>query len=93
VRISRERSLAEPIRLSQDHIQTSIEGRKRELGLLIQSALKVGADLSAREAGRRAYVEFAKLDRDLQPAPTVSVANSGQLVFADVKRRRGRAIL
>jgi hypothetical protein len=90
VRISRDKPLPDPIRLPPDEVQTSIEGRKRELGLLIQAALKVGADLAAREAGRRAYAEFVKLDRDLQqPSPTVPVADSGQLLFADVKRRRG----
>ena len=93
MRISRDKPLPEPIRLSQENIQTSIEGRKKELGALIQAALKVGADLAAREAGRRAYAEFVKLDRDLQPAPLVSVASSGQLLFTDTKRRRARADL
>ena len=93
MRISRDKSLSDPIRLSSTTIQTSVESRKRELGLLIQAALKVGADLAAREAGRRAYAEFVKLDRDLQPVPVVSVASSGQLLFAETKRRRGRAVL
>jgi hypothetical protein len=93
MRISREKSLSDPIELPPPDLQTSIEGRKKELGALIQAALKVGADLSAREAGRRAYAEFVKLDRDLQPAPAVSVASSGQLIFAAAKRRRVRAIL
>ncbi len=93
MRISRDKSVSEPIRLPSDSIQTSIEGRKKELGALIQAALKVGADLAAREAGRRAYVEFVKLDRDLQPAQSVTVEDSGQVVFADVKRRRARVVL
>ena len=93
MRISRDKSLSDPIRLPPGHIEASIEGRKRELGLLIQAALKVGADLAAREAGRRAYAEFVKLDRDLQPVPSVSGADSSQLLFADVKRRRVRAAL
>ena len=93
MRISRDKSLAEPIGLPPGDIQRSIEGRKKELGALIQAALKVGADLSAREAGRRAYAEFAKLDRDLQPTPSVTVASSGQLLFADTKRRRVRAVV
>ena len=91
MRISRDKSLSDPIRLAPHEIQTSIEGRKKELGVLIQAALKVGADLAAREAGRRAYAEFAKLDKDLQPAPNVSVAASGQLLFTETKRRRVRA--
>jgi hypothetical protein len=95
VRISRDKSLPDPdaIRLSSVDIQTSVEGRKRELGALIQAALKVGADLAARESGRRAFAEFVKLDRDLQPAPNVTVANSGQLLFANTKRRRVRAVM
>ena len=91
--ISRDKSSPEPILLAPEEVQTSIEGRKRELGALIQAALKVGADLSAREAGRRAYAEFVKLDRDLQPAPAISVASSGQLIFAATKRRRVRPAL
>ena len=93
MRISRDKSLTDPIRLPPSDIQRSIEGRKKELGALIQAALKVGADLSAREAGRRAYAEFAKLDRDLQPTPSVTVATSGQLLFTDPKRRRVRAVV
>jgi hypothetical protein len=93
VRISRDKSLSEPIQLPAADIQASIEGRKKELGVLIQAALKVGADLAAREAGRRAYAEFVKLDKDLQPVTTVSVADSGQLLFAETKRRRVRTIL
>jgi hypothetical protein len=93
VRISRDKALSEPIRLPTADIQSSIEGRKRELGALIQAALKVGADLAAREAGRRAYAEFVKLDKDLQPAPSVTVADPGQLLFAETKRRRARPML
>jgi hypothetical protein len=93
MRISRDKSLSDPIRLPPRDIQTSIEGRKKELGALIQAALKVGADLAAREAGRRAYAELARLDRDLQAAPAVTVASSGQLLFAAAKRRRVRAVL
>ena len=91
--ISRGKSLSDPIRLPQGDIQTSIESRKKELGLLIQAALKVGADLAAREAGRRAYAELVKLDRDLQSASNVTVASSGQLLFSETKRRRARAAL
>jgi hypothetical protein len=91
VRISRDKLLADPITLPLQDVQTSIQGRKRELSALIQSALKVGADLAAREAGRRAYSEFIKLDRDLQPAPAATVASSGELIFAATKRRRLRA--
>ncbi len=93
MRISRDKSLSDPIRLSSANTPTAIESRKKELGLLIQAALKVGADLAAREAGRRAFAEFVKLDRDLQPAPAVTVASSGQLLFAEIKRRRPRATL
>ena len=93
MRISRDKALSAAIELPPEHIQSSIEGRKKELGLLIQSALKVGADLAAREAGRRAYAELAKLDRDLQPAPQVSVTSSGQLLITETKRRRVRPIL
>ena len=93
MRISRDKGLSAAIELPPEHIQSSIEGRKKELGLLIQSALKVGADLAAREAGRRAYAELAKLDRDLQPAPQVSVTSSGQLLITETKRRRVRPIL
>jgi hypothetical protein len=93
MRISRDKSLSDPIRLPTADIPMTIEGRKKELGALIQAALKVGADLAAREAGRRAYAEFVKLDRDLAPAATVSVADAGQLLFAETKRRRARPIL
>jgi hypothetical protein len=85
--------LSDPIRLTAQDIPASIEDRKKELGALIQAALKVGADLGAREAGRRAYAELAKLDKDLQPASAVAVASSGQLLFAAAKRRRARAVL
>jgi hypothetical protein len=93
VRISRDKSLSDTIQLPPGDVQASIEGRKKELGALIQAALKVGADLAAREAGRRAYAEFVKLDRDLQPATGVTVTNSGQLLMTDTKRRRVRAVL
>jgi hypothetical protein len=93
MRISRDKLLPDPIRLSQGNIQLTIEGRKKELGALIQAALKVGADLAAREAGRRAYAEFVKLDRDLQPGPVVPVTSSGELLFAETKRRRARGSL
>ncbi len=93
MRISRDKSLSDPIRLTAQDIPASIEDRKKELGALIQAALKVGADLGAREAGRRAYAELAKLDKDLQPASAVAVASSGQLLFAAAKRRRARAVL
>jgi hypothetical protein len=93
MRISRDKSLSDPIRLAPDEVQTSIVGRKKELAALIQAALKVGADLSARESGRRAFAEFIKLDRDLQPAPTVALAPSGQVLFAAPKRRKMRAAL
>jgi hypothetical protein len=93
MRISRDKRLSDPIQLAPDEVQTSIEGRKKELGALIQAALKVGSDLAAREAGRRAYAEFVKLDRDLQPAAPVSVAPSGQVLFAAPKRRRMRAAI
>jgi hypothetical protein len=85
--------MSEPIRFPTEPIPTSVEDRKKELGTLIQSALKVGANLAAREAGRRAYAELVKLDKDLQTTPAVSVANSGQLVFATPKRRRERVAL
>jgi hypothetical protein len=91
--ISRDKPMSDAIRLAPDEIQTSIVGRKKELGALIQAALKVGADLSAREAGRRAFAEFIKLDRDLQPAPTVALADTGQVLFAAPKRRKLRAAL
>jgi hypothetical protein len=89
--ISRDKPPSEAIRLAPEEIQTSIVGRKKELGALIQAALKVGADLSAREAGRRAFAEFIKLDRDLQPATNIAVAASGQVLFAAPKRRKLRA--
>jgi hypothetical protein len=91
--ISRDKPLSDPIRLPPDEIATSIVGRKKELGALIQAALKVGADLAAREAGRRAFAEFVKLDRDLQPVTNVAVAESGQVLFAAPKRRKIRAAL
>ncbi len=93
MRISAVKSLSDPIRLPQEDIQTSIGGRKKELALIIQAALKVGADVAAREAGRRAYAEFVKLDPDLKPASSVPVAPSGQLLFVESKRRRTRPVV
>jgi hypothetical protein len=93
MRIPRDTSLSEPIRLTTQAIPTRIAERKKELGALIQAALKVGADLGAREAGRRAYAELAKIDRDLQPAPAASVATSGQMLYAATKRSRQPAVL
>ncbi len=89
MRISRGKRLSDPIHLSAEEVQNAIGGRKRELGALIQAALKVGSDLAARESGRRAFAELVKLDRDLQPLP---MASAGQLLFAAApKRRRMRA--
>jgi hypothetical protein len=90
MRISRDKHLADMIQLPPEEVATSISGRKKELAALIQAALKVGADLSAREAGRRAYAEFAKLDHDLQPVTNAPVAPSGQVMFTVPKRRRMR---
>jgi hypothetical protein len=93
MRISRDKLLSDPIRLPPEEVETSIAGRKKELGALIQAALKVGADLAAREAGRRAFAEFVKLDRDLQPSTNVAVGASGQVMFAAPKRRKLRAAI
>jgi hypothetical protein len=90
MRISRDKALSDPIQLPPEAVETAISGRKKELGALIQAALKVGADLAAREAGRRAYAEFVKLDRDLQPVTNAAVAASGQVLFTAPKRRRLR---
>jgi hypothetical protein len=90
MRISRDKLLSDPIQIAPEEVQSSIGGRKKELAALIQGALKVGADLSAREAGRRAFAEFVKLTPDLQPATGVSVAATGQVLFTATKRRRVR---
>ncbi len=91
MRILREKRLSDPIQLPAEAVSLPTNGRKRELAALIQAALKVGADLSARDAGRRAFAELLKLDRDLQPAPAVTLAPAGQVMFAAPKRRRMRA--
>ncbi|MBW4023246.1 MAG: hypothetical protein HIU92_08905 [Proteobacteria bacterium] len=91
MRISRDKRLPDTIQLAPHEIQASIDGRKRELGALIQAALKVGSDLSAREAGRRAFAELVKIDRDLQPVQTLPMATTPQVIFsAPAKRRRMR---
>lgn len=88
MRISRDKRLSDTIELPARDIQASIDGRKRELGALIQAALKVGSDLSAREAGRRAFAELVKLDRDLQAVATVPMAAAPQVIFATPPKRR-----
>jgi hypothetical protein len=81
------------IKLVPEDAEQSLAGRRQELAALIQAALKVGADLSAREAGRRAFSEFMKLVPGTQAANSVAVAASGQVMFTGPKRKRIRAMV
>jgi hypothetical protein len=88
VRISKEKIASPSIGIMQPLIQPSAAARKKELLCVIQSALRVGADLSAREAGRKAFSEYVKLDTGSDgataPAPE-------QILFTREKRRKDRA--
>jgi len=90
MRISRDKAQMAAIELPPGDIEASLLSRKKELAVILQAALKVGADYPAREAGRRALAELMKLDPELQP-PAVGIAPSGQVMFAAQKRRRMRA--
>jgi hypothetical protein len=91
MRISRTKVEPGSMKLTSDDVEASIAGRRRELAALIQAGLKVGADLSAREAGRRAFTEFMKLEPAAQPPGAVAVGTSGQLIFTAAKRKRIRS--
>lgn len=92
MRISRDKAQMAAIELPPGDIEASLLSRKKELAVILQAALKVGADYPAREAGRRALAELMKLDPELQPpAAGVGIAPSGQVMFAAQKRRRMRA--
>lgn len=92
MRISRDKASVAGIELAPEEVEASLANRKRELAMIIQAALKVGADYPAREFGRKAVSELMKLDPDLQPAPGgATIAASGQVMFSAQKRRRMRA--
>ncbi len=91
MRISRTKVQPGDIKLTPEEVEASIVGRRRELASLIQAGLKVGADLSAREAGRRAFAEFMKLMPATEPPGRVAGPTSGQLMFAGAKRKRLRS--
>jgi hypothetical protein len=62
--------------------EAKIEIRKRELAATVQKALKVGASLEAREAGRKAFSEFMKFVTDpthTEESPK-SVVNQARVV-------------
>lgn len=92
MRISNPKMVASAIAVPVPDAEASIAGRRKELAALIQAALKVGADLSTRDAGRRAFSEFMKL---VPVAPSAEVTASGQaVIFAEAKRKKtGVAIL
>jgi hypothetical protein len=90
MRISSPKIVASAITLPADSAEASMAGRRKELAALIQAALKVGSDLPAREAGRRAFAEFMKLMPGVQPANAVAVAASGQVMFTGAKRKKIR---
>jgi hypothetical protein len=90
MRISNPKIVSSDITLTPEDTEASLAGRRKELAALIQAALKVGSDLSAREAGRRAFAEFMKLVPNAQPANAVAVATSGQVMFTGAKRKKMR---
>jgi hypothetical protein len=51
-------------RLPVAETKTEAEARITELAVAVQSALKVGAAVEAREAGRRAFAELMKILTD-----------------------------
>lgn len=90
MRISRDKAAVSGIELTTEAVEPPPACRKRELAAVIQAALKVGADYSAREAGRRAFAELMKLDNDLQPGSALPMASAEAVIFAQPKRRRLR---
>lgn len=88
MRISRTKVPTSDIALPPEGVETSLAARRRKLAGQIQAALKVGADLPAREAGRRAFSEFMKLLPELQPAPQLALASPAQVMFTAPKRKR-----
>jgi hypothetical protein len=69
---------------------STIEGRKKQLEAVIQAALRVGADLAAREAGRRAFAGYLKLDKQICRVTRPAVSADEPMLFAYSKRRRTR---
>jgi len=93
MRISTPKIVSSAITVAPEDAEASIAGRRKELAALIQAALKVGADLASREAGRRAFSEFMKLVPDSQPASGVELAASGQVMFTVPKRKKMRGAI
>jgi hypothetical protein len=91
MRISSPKIVSSAITLPADGAEASMAGRRKELAALIQAAQNVGADLPAREAGRRAFAEFMRLVPGTQPANAVAVAASGQVMFTGAKRKKMRS--
>jgi hypothetical protein len=88
VRISKDKTDSLSIGIMKPLIQPAAALRKKELLCVIQSALRVGADLSAREAGRKAFSEFMKLETGSDGA---TAAAPEQILFTREKRRKDRA--
>jgi hypothetical protein len=86
MRISKEKFVVNPASV----MQPMIMDRRKELIAAVQAALKVGAGLGAREAGRRAFSEFLKLGKDGAATDGLSDAAAAQIVFASPSRRRDR---
>jgi hypothetical protein len=92
MRITRGKAPDGEIELPPETLASALVSRKRELAAIVQGALKVGADYSTREAGRRALAELVKLDPELQPG-ALPMATAGAMVFTPSKRRRLRSAL
>jgi hypothetical protein len=87
VRISKDKTDSLSIGIMKPLIQPAAAPRKKELLCVIQSALRVGADLSAREAGRKAFSEYVKLEMgDSAPA-----SPPAPILFSRERRRKTRA--
>ena len=89
MRIGREKPLSDSIHIFSKDVADSSINRKLELAAMIQAALKVGADLGARELGRKAFAEFLKLEKMAFPKG-VTASASGEMLFAYAKPSRRR---
>ena len=90
MRISKEKSLDRPIGIMPPLITPSVAARKKELIALVQAGLRVGADLSARETGRRALSEYVKLEADASVGEGVSASAPEHILFTYPSRRKAR---
>jgi len=89
MRISKEKTIGPPIGIMPPLIAQSVAARKKELFFLIQSALRVGADFSAREAGRKALSEYVKLDCS-SASVTAAASAPEQILFTYASGRKER---